>query len=314
MTAAHTPQEGEIVRFRPVAVRVTLCFAAVLIGGGVSRAQDRDGRCPTSAASWAERCRGANAVRIVPVTCLAGRVVFEVTERGDTALRIDVLRGPSGGVLRAGGAGISPVGDFPDWPAESAGHHEALQRIASCLARDASVLDIGVQASDLGPHQTDDVHPPARPRSALVLPIGIASIAFVVGALAFLIYRQTRSAQTSNGEMSLPSTPPAAADPLSHGASGDWELVAAAATMSIVVGLIDAAGVREPRLVLALGPFACVGVAAFTTVTVRHVAAWLVTFGAVAAILGDVRYVALAYPAIAVGAVRFVHRLGQPRR
>jgi hypothetical protein len=325
MTAIHIQNEGEIARSGLIAVRAALCIATVL-SGGVARAQERDGRCPTPAADWAERCRGTDAVRIVLVTCLAGRVVFDVTETGDRPLRIDVLRAASGGVLRAGGAGISPVGDFPDWPAESAGHHAALQRIASCLWRDASVLDVGVGASNLGPHPNSDERPaerraeqrpaeqrpseqrPAEQRrsvSASTLAVGTVG-AVVACALMLALYRRVRTEQTP--------TVRTATNAVSRARPGNGELVAAAATMGVVVGVIDAAGVGELRLALALGPFACVVAAAFTTVTVRQVVAWLVTFGAVAAILRDASYAALAYPAIAIGAARLVRRLGQPRR
>ncbi len=89
-------------------------------------------------------------------------------------------------------------------------------------------------------------------------------------------------------------------DDIRPAARRHWEVYAAAAIMILVVAVIDATAVRDPLLALALGPFVFLVLGALVGVTAGRAVAWIGACVLTALLIGDARYAALAYPAVAV--------------
>ncbi|MRG95006.1 SGNH/GDSL hydrolase family protein [Polyangium spumosum] len=107
--------------------------AGAVEAGGAAR-----GVCAPTVEAWIAACADAEYLELGAFECLSDRVIVEAG--GDAALRFDVARDGSRSFRRVGRAGLSPLGEFPDWNAEPEPRRRALDALAACLARDATFL------------------------------------------------------------------------------------------------------------------------------------------------------------------------------
>ncbi|HVK68757.1 MAG TPA: SGNH/GDSL hydrolase family protein [Polyangium sp.] len=131
-------------------------FAILLlprVAGAVETGGAARGACAPPVGAWIAACADAEHLELAALECFPNRVIVEA--KGEAALRVDVARDGSSSFRRVGPAGLSPLGQFPDWRAEPEPRQRALDALAACLARDATFL--------VSPMLAAPEQPPAAP-------------------------------------------------------------------------------------------------------------------------------------------------------
>ena len=181
-------------------------MAALLVATAQARADEVVGQCGERARAWATACAERTSLAVTPAICLGDRMVVEVAtgapgagDAGVAALRIDVTAKAEGAIARAGGLGLSPVGNFKDWAQEPAWRRDALTAVAGCVERDPSLLARAAQdaaglrgasapaGSPASPASPPGGTLPATPGSAATSPGWSPVIGWLIGLLALVI-------------------------------------------------------------------------------------------------------------------------------
>jgi hypothetical protein len=88
----------------------------------------------------------------------------------------------------------------------------------------------------------------------------------------------------------------------------NWEIAGALALMVAVLVVLDTVSLGRPELILSCAPIVFLGLAAFCRMGPVHLGAWAAACGALALVMGDWRFLGLAYPAVVLAVLIAVHR------
>jgi hypothetical protein len=109
-------------------IRVALIVALALTA---THAQSQDS-CERAHGFWLRQCEARTGVSMRPVHCLPGKVIVVVGD-GKDASRVEVGAASERAFRCKGSHGASPIGQFPDWSAESPERQHAFDALVSCL-------------------------------------------------------------------------------------------------------------------------------------------------------------------------------------
>ncbi|MDI1476268.1 SGNH/GDSL hydrolase family protein [Polyangium sp. y55x31] len=148
------------------------CIVVLLlprVAGAVETGGAARGTCAPPVEAWVTACADAEHLDLGALECFPDRVIVEA--KGDAALRFDIARDGSRSFRRVGQAGLSPLGQFPDWGAEPEPRRRALDALAACLARNATFLESPALAA---PEKPPAAAPPPEVPHSEVQPSGFA--------------------------------------------------------------------------------------------------------------------------------------------
>jgi len=195
-------------------------FAALLVfllfprAADAAETQQTRGTCAPSVSSWMKACEDAEHVTLEPAECFPDRVIVDV--KGEAALRVDIARDGSRAFRRVGSAGLSPIGQFEDWNTQPEPRRRALDALAACLSRDASLLESPALPAADAPKDAGRAE--ARPENAKgrtddpwASRLILALAGVVAGIAASSLWRQRRAARGEPDPRPAPAAPSAPA-------------------------------------------------------------------------------------------------------
>ncbi len=91
--------------------------------------------CPSDVGEWASDCEDRTGLRVTPVFCPAGAIVFELQQPGEDPIRVEV-GALERGRETVGNFGVSAIGEFPDWTQVGSDIRVPFDGMLRCLAAD----------------------------------------------------------------------------------------------------------------------------------------------------------------------------------
>ena len=112
---------------------IALSLLVAVFAIALPRSVRADGPCDAPTAAWARACATEQHVDMTAASCPASVVIIELRPDGAQSFSVELSR-RAGAFRHAGGIGLSPIGQFPDWSSEPRQRRAALDALAACVA------------------------------------------------------------------------------------------------------------------------------------------------------------------------------------
>ena len=179
----HWPVGAAVLTLTVLAVVAFVCISAVI----AARSDREPQRRCTDDQHWLDGCVQRTGVPMRAVRCHEARAVISIGE-GEYAVEVELSDGSEQTFRRVGGFGVSPIGNFADWRAESEQRRQAFDALLSCFDSNPRVGDIAdIIASERSPDAQH--HHPSSKRWLPWLLVG-GAVALLLGVFRSRSWRR----------------------------------------------------------------------------------------------------------------------------